>query len=76
MIIFVKTGELRNAVLLPFPESADSMATFMEFLKNDHEQIHVMYGKYEANPGQWTFEKERRLVIWPKDIDSYPRKIE
>ncbi len=50
MMVFVRTGELRNAVLLPYPEEADSLATYMEFLNNDHEQIHVMIGQYQTDP--------------------------
>ena len=66
MTIFVRTGEFRNAVRLPFPEGADSIATFMGFLENDHEQIHVMYGIYEPDQARWKFEKERRWFIGPK----------
>ena len=52
LIIFVKTGEQRNAVLLPYPERTESQAIYLEFLKNDHEQIHVMHGIYESEPAQ------------------------
>ena len=76
MMIFVRTAQQRHAVLLPYPGSADSLATFLEFLRNDHEQIHVVHGKYEANNGQWVIDQDRRPVRWPKGIDTYPRMIE
>ena len=73
MMIFVRTAQQRHAVLLPYPESAESMATFLEFLRNDHEQIHVVHGKYEVDNGRWLIDQDRRPVQWPKGIDSYPR---
>ena len=76
MMIFVRTGQERHTVLLPYPESADSMVTFLEFLRNDHELIHVVHGEYESNPGQWTIGTECRPVTWPKNTDTYPRSIE
>ncbi len=74
MVIFIKTGELRNAALIPYPENAEAFGTYLDFLKNDRENIHVMRGVYEGH--QWTFEKERRLLFWPKDGDIYPQRIQ
>jgi len=73
MMIFVRTAQERHAVLLPYPESDASLATFLEFLRNDHEQIHVVHGKYEADNGRWVIDQDRRPVNWPKGIDTYPR---
>ncbi len=49
---------------------------FMDFLKNDHEQIHVMYGQYQSNLGQWNVNPRRRPVVWLKHTDSYPSSLE
>ena len=76
MIIFIRTGELRHAVLIPHEENAESLAIYLDFLKNDHEQIHVMRGVYEPQAERWLFESGRRPVTWLKDGEIYPRTFE
>ena len=47
MIVFVKIGPVRNAVLLPIPDNMQTLVTFFEFLQNDHETIHTMTGRVQ-----------------------------
>jgi hypothetical protein len=76
MIVFIRTGELRHAVLIPHQENAESLAIYLDFLKNDRELIHVMRGVYEPDAERWLFESDRRAVNWPKDGLIYPTSIE
>jgi hypothetical protein len=76
LIVFKRTGELRHAALIPHQENVDSLAIYLGFLKNDHEQIHVMRGLYQPDEERWLFESERRAVHWPKDGLIYPDGIE
>ena len=76
MIIFIRTGELRHAVLIPHQENVDSLVIYLDFLKNDREQIHVLRGVYQPDAERWLFEPERRAVNWPKDGIIYPEIID
>src|SRR4051794_22968633 len=64
VIIFIKTGEQRSAMLIPYPDNEASFGTYRDFLKNDNEQLQVRRGVFEGH--QWTFEKELRPLHWPK----------
>ncbi len=72
MIMFIRTGELRHAALIPFPENEEALAIYLDFLKNHHEQIHVMRGVYEPANDRWLFESERRPQTWLKHGNLYP----
>jgi hypothetical protein len=76
MIIFIKTGELRHAALIPHQDNAESLAIYLDFLKSDREKIHVMRGVYQPEAERWLFEPDRLAVNWPKDGLIYPAKIE
>jgi len=76
MMIFVRTGQVRHTVLLPYPESANSMVTFLEFIRNDHEQVQVVEGQFDSDARRWIIGMEQRPVLWPKPADAYPRSIE
>ena len=75
-IVYVKTAEDRSAVLIPYPEEARLFTTYLDFLKNDHEQIHIMVGQHQFKPRKWTFNPQRLPALWFKNPDSYPRRIE
>jgi hypothetical protein len=72
MIIYVKAGPATNAVLMPFPGDHDALATFLDFLRNDHEQIHVMIGQHCKDTRQWAIDPTRQPARWRKDTGSYP----
>jgi hypothetical protein len=76
MIVFIRTGELRHAALIPHQENVDSLAIYLDFLNNDREQIRVMPGIYQPDEEKWLFEPERRAVHWPKDGLIYPDRVE
>jgi hypothetical protein len=71
-----KTGELRHSALLPIEQNPDSLAIYLDFLANDHEQIHVMRGVHQPEAKGWLFERERKAVMWPKTGNIYPADIE
>jgi hypothetical protein len=76
MIVFIRTGKLRHAALLPHEANAESLAIYLDFLRNDHERIHVMRGVYEPTAERWLFESTRQPVLWPKDGNLYPLHFE
>ena len=72
MIVFVKTAQLRNAVLLPFPGNAEAVVTFLDFLRNPNTLIHVMAGRLDREEGKWRVNPERTPLSWPKSVETYP----
>jgi len=76
MMVFIGTGMLRHAVLIPCFKGINSLATYLEFMRNDHEQIHTMIGQYFTDPERWVFNPERTPIHWPKDSSSYPSRFE
>jgi hypothetical protein len=75
LIVYVKTGDVVNAVMLPMPDDPAAMEVFLEFIKNDHEEIRLMIGQYHPEPGEWRVNPERRAVRWLKNYDAYPLTI-
>ena len=75
MIVFVKTSDLRNAVLLPFPGNPDSVSVFYEFLKNDNTSIHVMEGKLDQQEQTWRIDPKHKPLTWPKSSETYPLEV-
>jgi len=52
------------------------MVTFLEFIRNDHEQVQVVEGQFDSDARRWIIGMEQRPVLWPKPADAYPRSIE
>jgi hypothetical protein len=75
MIMFVKIQEYLMAALLPYPDDPEAFALYLDFLKNDHEQIHVMVGQFDTTKNQWTVSPERHGALWSKGLDSYPHTL-
>ncbi len=68
-IVFVKTAQTVNAVLLPYFDQPDSVVRFFDFLKNNNEEIDVALMCFE----QGHFELTRATkIIWPKSGILYP----
>jgi hypothetical protein len=67
MVIFIKTGLLCNAVLLPFPNSHSALGVYDGFLKNDHNKINVFMGKFDKDKKNWEFDRKTKEMVWPKD---------
>ena len=71
-IVFVKTAQTVNAVLLPNFDQPDSVVRFFDFLKNDKEEIDVALMRFE----QGHFELTRATkIIWPKSGILYPDEL-
>jgi len=71
-IVFVKTAQAVNAVLLPYFDQPDSVVRFFDFLKNDKEEIDVALMRFE----QGHFELTRAIkIIWPKSGILYPDEL-
>jgi hypothetical protein len=75
MIVYVKTSDLVSAVMIPMPDDPAAMEVFLDFIKNDHEEIRLMIGQYHPEPGEWRVNPERRVVTWLKNYDAYPLTI-
>jgi hypothetical protein len=75
LIVYVKTGDVRTAVILPMPDDPDAVETFRGFLANDNEQINLMIGQYQLDPGRWEVNPNRRMVTWNKDYDAWPLRL-
>ena len=75
LIVYVKTGDLVSAVMLPVPDDPAAMEVFLGFLSNDREEIRLMIGQYHAEPGEWRVNPERRVVTWLKNYEAYPLTI-
>ncbi len=65
-ILYVKTGSLINAVMLPVSDHRDSMATFFDFLQNDNEFIAVSVAHFCKDESRWSMSKRTYRVRWPK----------
>lgn len=71
-IVFVKTAQTVNAVLLPYFDQPDSVIRYFDFLKNDKEEIDVALMRFE----QGHFELTRATkIIWPKNGILYPDEL-
>jgi hypothetical protein len=58
------------------PDDPAAMEVFLDFIKNDHEEIRLMIGQYHPEPGEWRVNSERRAVRWLKNYDAYPLTIQ
>lgn len=67
-IVFVRTGNLTNAVMMPISDRPDAIATYLEFLKNDNEMIVVREAIFSTGDGEsgWKVSPTGHPVRWPK----------
>lgn len=68
-IVFVKTFQTVNAVLLPLLVEEESAPRFFNFLKNEKESIDVALMQFEQ--GHFIL-KRATEIIWPKNGVLYP----
>jgi len=64
LVIFVRTSTLLNAVLIPVFDSADKVAYYMNFLKNDNEKIVATLCRFEQD--HWNIDSKSFNLVWPK----------
>jgi hypothetical protein len=65
-IVLTRTADQMHAVMLPVFDFADSVPTFLDFLKNDNERIEVATGEFDTEKRRWTVYGDRRQQHWPK----------
>jgi hypothetical protein len=71
-IVLVKLADQMHAVMIPLFTSSDSVPTFLEFMKNENEQIQVSTAEFFAEDQKWIRYGDRREMIWPKQGLIYP----
>jgi hypothetical protein len=76
LLVYVKAAGRVTAVMLPMPGDHEAMGIFSDFMKNDHESLHLMIGKYQREQKAWQIHSEPRAVTWLKDYDTWPLKLE
>jgi len=69
-IIFLKVGLQMHSVIIPTFSSADSVPTFLTFLKNDLETLSVSEAYYDQKEDVWKVSKTRVALKWPKEDGS------
>jgi hypothetical protein len=70
LIVFVKTAQYLNAVMIPIFTPLGSVVKYDDFLKNQDENVDVSWCKYEQN--QWLVNPKLSKIIWPKNGTLYP----
>jgi hypothetical protein len=73
-IVFIKASESLHAVLIPLFSEIEAVATFMEFINNNHDEVNVNFCKFEKN--LWRIDKSANTLTWPKDGTLYPENID
>ena len=68
-IVFARTAQTINAVLLPFFDQPEAVVRFFDFLKNDNETIDVALLQFEHE--QFKLLRTTK-IIWPKSGTLYP----
>jgi len=71
IIVFIRTGLLLHAVMLPVSDRADMVPTYFDFLRSQNESISVTLCSYEQGQRHWDMKKPSRLT-WPKTGVLYP----
>ena len=72
LIVFEKTAMLTHAVLLPIFDEIESIETYLGFLKNENETIHVTTARYEPAQNAWHVNPNRQQMSWTKSGIGYP----
>ena len=76
IILFIKTGDLQHAALIPHEENAEAMNIYLDFLRNDHDLLQVRRGVYQPDADRWLFESRPVEEYWPKVGNIYPDSFE
>ena len=72
IIVFIRTGTLLHAVMLPVYDRADMVSTYIDFLRNQRDSISVALCRYEKGQEHWKINKEPTRLEWPKTGVLYP----
>jgi hypothetical protein len=73
LLIFVRTGSMLHAVLMPAVGNADSVEVYQSFLKNDTTTLRVTPGQYNPSTGRLeSLDPVHALEQhWPKSPEDY-----
>ena len=72
IVVFIRTSESLHAVLIPVLEQAEAAAHFLEFLRNQHERVEVVFASYQDE--EWRVDTDSRTITWPKSGTLYPEE--
>jgi hypothetical protein len=75
LIVLVRTGNQMHAVMIPAFDSVDSVdtvATYLDFMRNDNERIEVATAEFDVKNMRWTVYDDRTTQHWPKAGLLYP----
>lgn len=72
IIIFIRTGTLLHAVMLPVFDRVDMIPTYIDFMKNQNESITVSFCRYEKEQGRWANCRDQTPINWPKKGILFP----
>ncbi|MDB5352690.1 MAG: hypothetical protein JWN86_3937 [Planctomycetota bacterium] len=75
MIVFVGTASLTHAVLIPVFDDVDSVDTYLSFLDNDCEIVHVTTARFDRKEQSWHINPNRRRLLWTKTGVLYPEGV-
>ena len=72
IIVCVRIGEERHAVLMPAWSHPDSAVAYRDFLEGDRETLRVNNALYEPDKDQWLVHPETMEAHWPKNDECCP----
>jgi hypothetical protein len=73
-IVFVRTGDLIHAVMLPVSDHVESLPTFLGFMRNDNDSIATSVAKFVrgVDGSSWELARESKRTHWPKNYTWEP----
>jgi hypothetical protein len=77
---FVRTDDWLQCVLMPAYSDAEGAQTYLDFLRNDQEELWVREAEYDETKARWEVHPTRVGVLWPKrhvalDLSRSPQEI-
>lgn len=66
-IVYVKTGDLINAVLLPASDHLEALALYLDFLRNDCTRLTTSLARWTPERQEWSLSPSRAEMNWPKE---------
>ncbi len=69
VVVFVRTGELLHAVMLPVSDHLDSLPTFLDFMGDSNDSVATSVARYtQRQEGNfWELARESKRTQWPKN---------
>jgi hypothetical protein len=70
LVVCVRIGEERHAVLMPVLSHPDSAVAYHDFLNGDRETLRINNAVYDQDNDRWLVHPEAMEACWPKDDES------